>query len=73
MTATPSNWRGPEGRDQPSARFARVKAVLAPLSIDIAWAWKYNAGANPVGFGLRLQDLDHPIVREVLRQAYGSV
>ncbi len=61
------------GRDQPSARFARVKAALAPMSIDITWAWKYNAGANPVGFGLRFQDLDQPTVREVLRQAYGSV
>jgi hypothetical protein len=63
----------PGGKDRPSARFAQVKAALAPLGIDASWAWTYNSGANPVAFALRPQDLDKPAVREVLRQAYSSV
>src|SRR5215470_13590289 len=36
--------------DQPNDFFAHVKETLAELNIEPSWTFKYNAGANPVGF-----------------------
>ena len=62
---------GPDGSvDEPSSFFHSVQEKLAPLGIEPSWTWKYNMGANPVGFVLQRDQVSHTVVLEVLRQAY---
>jgi hypothetical protein len=35
-----------------------------------SWTYKYNAGANPIGFPIPQERSAHSIVREILAEAY---
>jgi hypothetical protein len=62
---------GPGGtEDAPNDFYARVKEVLAPLSVEPSWSFKYNAGANPIAFNLTPSMLTHSKVVELLGEAY---
>jgi hypothetical protein len=59
--------------DEPSERFRSVQKKLSDIGIDASWAYKYNAGANPIGFHLPKDQMKNPVVIEILKESYGLV
>ena len=35
-----------------------------------SWSYKYNAGANPIGFAIPQDRATHSVIKEILAQAY---
>jgi hypothetical protein len=65
----PSDDTGTE--DAPSDFFEQVKNKLASVGLDTpSWTYKYNAGANPIGFAIPLEKAAHSVIREILDEAY---
>jgi hypothetical protein len=56
--------------DQPNDFFAKVKDELAPLGIEPAWSFKYNAVANPIAFPITVANENHSKILEILEEAY---
>lgn len=62
---------GPGGAaDLPSDFFSRIKERLAILGIEPSWTYKYNGGANPIGFAIPSNQALNSLLIEVLREAY---
>jgi hypothetical protein len=63
---------GGEGgaEDQPNDFYAQVKEQLAELGIEPSWSFKYNAGANPIAFGVPKNLLTHSKILELMKVAY---
>lgn len=59
--------------DEPSERFHIVSKKLSEIGIDVSWAYKYNAGANPIGFHLSRAKMKHPVVLELLKESYNLI
>jgi hypothetical protein len=53
--------------DTPSLAFEQFEERLEAEGVSASWQPTYNAKANPVGIRLRMDDLQRPVVRELLR------
>ncbi len=57
--------------DAPSDFFESVRHRLEEASMEPpSWTFKYNAGANPIGFAIPQDRAGHSLVREILKEAY---
>jgi hypothetical protein len=68
----PPTWGEGDSDSVPSG-FELRRAELAKLGIELAWTWRYNAGANPVGVTLTVKDLDRPEVRTLLEETWKAL
>ncbi|MCA9983604.1 MAG: hypothetical protein KDE59_04895 [Anaerolineales bacterium] len=60
--------------DAPSDFFNRVAQKLQAIGLDSpSWTYKYNAGANPVGFGIPLEKVNHSAIKEIIAEAYSFI
>ena len=64
---------GPDGAvDTPSDFYQQVQSKLATIGLESpTWSYKYNGGANPIGFAIPYEKVTHSIVRELLSAASG--
>jgi len=57
--------------DAPSDLFNQVSAKLANAQMSApSWTYKYNGGANPIGFAIPFDRATHSLVKEILVDAY---
>jgi hypothetical protein len=56
--------------DEPSVAFEQFESRLREEGLSASWQPTYNAKANPVVVRLRRQDLERPIVQDLLRASY---
>jgi hypothetical protein len=56
--------------DEPSVAFEQFESRLRQEGLSASWQPTYNAKANPVVVRLRRQDLDRPVVQDLLRASY---
>jgi hypothetical protein len=56
--------------DDPSVAFEQFEARLREEGLSANWQPTYNAKANPVVVRLRRQDLERPVVQDLLRASY---
>lgn len=56
--------------DEPSERFREWTGKFDLCGIDLSWAFKYNAGANPIGFNLPKTKMKDKTVLELLKNSY---
>jgi len=56
--------------EEPSVAFEHFEAKLREAGLSASWQPSYNAKANPVNIRLRREDLDRPVVQELLRASY---
>lgn len=56
--------------DEPSVAFEQFEAGLREEGLSASWQPTYNAKANAVVVRLRRQDLERPMVQELLRGSY---
>lgn len=56
--------------DEPSQRFRDWAAKMATVGLEISWAFKYNAGANPIGFNLPKAKMKDAVLLEFLKDSY---
>jgi hypothetical protein len=57
--------------DAPSDFYNVVSEKLQRTGLEQpSWTYKYNAGANPIGFPVPLEKATHSIIREIIAQAY---
>lgn len=63
---------GPDGAaDVPSDFYQHVQSKLATVGLELpTWSYKYNGGANPIGFAIPYEKVTHSIIRELLARAY---
>lgn len=60
--------------DAPSDFFHKVREGLKAIGLEEpSWTYKYNAGANPIGFAISLEKVQHSMIQEFLQEAYESV
>ena len=64
--------RGEDGaEDAPSDFYSRVKTRLEEIGLEApSWTYKYNGGANPIGFMIPQDKVAHSLIREILAEAY---
>ncbi len=46
---------------------------MADEGLTASWNTKYNAGSNPVAIRLVLEDLERPIVQDLLRASHAAL
>ena len=57
--------------DAPSNFFSQVKEKLETAGLETpSWTYKYNGGANPIGFMVPLDKANHSLIGEILAEAY---
>jgi hypothetical protein len=56
--------------DEPSVAFEQFEARLRQEGLSASWQPSYNAKANPSAIRLRRENLDRPVVQELLRGSY---
>jgi hypothetical protein len=63
---------GPDGAvDAPSDFYQQVQAKLAAIGLESpSWTYKYNGGANPIGFAIPYEKVAHSVIRDILTAAY---
>ena len=63
---------GPGGSaDSPSDFYQEVKKTLQEIGLDEpSWTFKYNAGANPIGFSIPQDKVRHSLLLQILEHAY---
>jgi hypothetical protein len=63
---------GPGGSsDSPSDFYQEVKNALQEIGLDEpAWTFKYNGGANPIGFPIPQDNVSHSVLLQLLEKAY---
>ena len=62
---------GPGGTDdQPNDFYARVKNELADIGVEPSWTYKYNAGANPIGFAVPQSLIGPSKIMDMMSVAY---
>ncbi|HEX6036131.1 MAG TPA: hypothetical protein VFY83_16955 [Anaerolineales bacterium] len=66
---------GPGGaEDAPSDFYQEVAKALAEMGLEQpSWSFKYNAGANPIGFAIPYEKAQHSLLLDILKQAYQLV
>ena len=66
---------GPGGsEDDPSDFYHEVAKALSEMGLEQpAWSYKYNAGANPIGFPIPFEKVQHSLILDILRKAYQVV
>ena len=57
--------------DEPSERFRRVQQKLQSIGLEASWAYKYNAGSNPIGFAIPREKINDDALVQVLSESYG--
>lgn len=57
--------------DEPSERFRNVQSKLSSIGIETSWAYKYNAGSNPIGFAVPREKMNEQALLEILIESYG--
>jgi hypothetical protein len=56
--------------DAPSDFFNSVQARLGEAGMETpSWSYKYNAGANPIGFAIPFDKVAHSGVRAIIKDA----
>lgn len=60
-------------RGDESPAYAHFRELLAERGYALNWQTTYNAGANPVSVRLRREDLQVPVVQELLEATYHAV
>lgn len=61
-------------QDAPSEFFHKVQEGLQQIGLEEpSWTYKYNAGANPIGFAIPLEKVEHSIILELLQEAFTFV
>lgn len=63
---------GPGGNaDSPSDFYQEVRKTLQEIGLDEpSWTFKYNAGANPIGFAIPQEKVGHSLLLQLLERAY---
>jgi len=62
---------GGGSEDSPSDFYQKVKDALLNIGMEEpSWTYKYNAGANPIGFAIPLDKAQHSVILELLKEAY---
>lgn len=56
--------------DEPSGRFREWAKKLEPVGIELSWSFKYNAGANPIGFNLPKTKMKDQMVLALLKDSF---
>ncbi len=57
--------------DAPSDFFSQVQAKLEAIGLESpTWTYRYNGGANPVGFAIPREKAKHSAIKEILAIAY---
>jgi hypothetical protein len=57
--------------DAPSDFFNSVRQRLEAAGLEPpSWTYKYNGGANPIGFAIPQEKATHSAVRDILKEAY---
>ena len=56
--------------DEPSERFREWFKKLEMIGIELSWSFKYNAGANPIGFNLPKTKMKDKLILEFLKDSY---
>jgi len=57
--------------DAPSDFFNQVRAKLEEAQLGSpSWTYKYNGGANPIGFAIPSDRATHSLLKEILVEAY---
>jgi hypothetical protein len=57
--------------DAPSDFFNQVQVKLEAIGLELpTWTYKYNSGANPIGFAIPREKATHSTIREILTTAY---
>lgn len=66
---------GPGGsEDAPSDFYTEIAKTLAEIGLEQpTWTFKYNAGANPIGFAIPLEKASHSLILDILKHAYQLV
>jgi hypothetical protein len=58
-------------QDSPSDFYHEVQTKLETIGLESpTWTYKYNAGANPIGFSIPQEKASHSIIREILKACY---
>ncbi|MEW6354451.1 MAG: hypothetical protein AB1469_09215 [Pseudomonadota bacterium] len=56
--------------DEPSERFRQVQQKLQSIGIEASWTFKYNAGANPIGFAVPRDKMNEEVLLQILLESY---
>jgi len=57
--------------DAPSDFYNEVQIKLKTIGLEPpTWTYKYNGGANPIGFAIPYDKATHSVFREILTTAY---
>jgi hypothetical protein len=66
---------GPGGiEDAPSDFYQVIAKTLSEIGLEQpTWTFKYNAGANPIGFAIPLEKASHNLILDILKEAYQLV
>jgi hypothetical protein len=56
--------------DEPSDRFREWSEKIDQIGIELSWAFKYNAGANPIGLNLPRTKMKDKTVLEFLKDSF---
>ena len=59
-----------ERSERPSLAFERFEESLRAEGLSPTWQPSYNAKANPICLRLRIEDLQRPVVQELLRASF---
>ncbi|GHV33726.1 hypothetical protein AGMMS4952_25880 [Spirochaetia bacterium] len=56
--------------DQPSERFIEWQKKLGKIGLELSWAYKYNGGANTLGFNVPKTKMKEELLLELLKNSY---
>jgi hypothetical protein len=56
--------------DQPSEMFTEWQKKLEIISLELSWAYRYNGGANPIGFNVPKTKMKEKLLLELLKNSY---
>lgn len=56
--------------DEPSERFTKWQKKMRTIDIELSWSYKYNGGANPIGFNLPKNKMKEEILLDLLKESY---
>ncbi len=68
----PLSW-GDVSEADPSAGFEEARVALAAEGIKLAWAWRYNAGSNPLALTVEHEHLNREPVRKLLEETWKAL
>ena len=57
--------------DAPSDYYNSVKQRIESIGMESpSWSYKYNGGANPIGFAIPADKATHSVIKQILKEAY---